>query len=288
MARPLRIEFAGALYHVTSRGDKKAAIYLDDDDREIFLNTLNEVRTRFNWVIHAYCLMDNHYHLLIETPDSNLSLGMRQLNGVYTQRFNRKHERVGHVYQGRFKAIIVEKDAYLLELARYIVLNPVRARMVRTANQWPWSSYQATIGKVKPQGGLNSDWLLSCFAKRLPIAINRYKKFVAEGKNQPSPWNDLTNQVFLGSEKFIKKTKKYIPEDKDLSEINSSQKRPVAKPLEYYSDQYKNRNKAICEAFNSGGYSMKEIGIHFKLHNSTISRIVNSQKTVQKTRPDPT
>ena len=256
MARPLRIEFAGALYHITSRGDKKADIYLDDDDREAFLVTLNEVCERFNWVIHAYCLMDNHYHLLVETPESNLSLGMRQLNGVYTQRFNRKHKRVGHVYQGRFKAIIVQKEDYLMELSRYIVLNPVRARMVRTANQWPWSSYRATIGKAKPKGGLNTDWLLAGFASRKSTAIERYKTFVSEGKNLPSPWENLTNQVFLGSEKFIEKTKKHIPKDKDLSEISSSQKRPLAKPLLYYRKQIKNRDRAICEAFKSGGYSI--------------------------------
>jgi len=151
MSRPLRIEYAGALYHVTSRGDNKAAIYIDDEDRERFLQTLSEVCERYNWVLHTYCLMDNHYHLLIETPESNLSIGMRHLNGVYTQRFNRKHERVGHVFQGRFKSIIVQRESYLLELARYIVLNPVRARMVRKAKNWPWSSYQATGGQRYPR-----------------------------------------------------------------------------------------------------------------------------------------
>ena len=130
MARPLRLEFSGALYHVTSRGDRREDIYLDDADRGNYLSVLSEVCDRFNWLVHAYCLMSNHYHLLIETPDSNLAMGMRQLNGVYTQRFNRRHARVGHVFQGRYKAIIVQKDSYLLELARYIVLNPVRARMV--------------------------------------------------------------------------------------------------------------------------------------------------------------
>ena len=275
MTRPLRIEFAGALYHVTARGDKKADIYLGDDDRVQFLSTLQEVQSRFNWVVHAYCLMDNHYHLLIETPESNLSLGMRQLNGVYTQRFNRRHGRVGHVFQGRFKAVIVQGDAYLLELARYIVLNPVRARMVRTARQWPWSSYRATIGEGEAEGGLNVDWLLGGFANRKSVAIERYKLFVAEGKNQPSPWDALVNQVFLGSEEFVAEVRKHIPKDKDLSEISSSQKRPLAKALSFYRATYSVRDEAICAAFNSGGYSMKEIGIHFGLHYSRISRIVN-------------
>jgi len=140
MSRPLRIEFAGALYHVTSRGDRQEDIYQSNDDREVFLNIMSDVCERYNWVIHAYCLMSNHYHLLVETPDQNLSKGMRQLNGVYTQAFNRNNKRVGHVFQGRYKAILVQKESYLLELARYIVLNPVRARMVRFVKEWPWSS----------------------------------------------------------------------------------------------------------------------------------------------------
>ena len=126
MARPLRLEFPHALYHVTARGNAQQDVYLDDDDRELFLCVLAEVIDRFRWICHAYCLMGNHYHLLIETPDANLSLGMRQLNGVYTQRFNRHHNRAGHLFQGRFKAILVERYSYLLELARYIVLNPLR------------------------------------------------------------------------------------------------------------------------------------------------------------------
>lgn len=127
MASPLRIEFAGALYHVTSRGNAWEAIYLDREDRELYQSVLGEICDLFNWTIHSWCQMTNHYHILVETPDANLSKGMRYLNGVYTQRFNRKHSRVGHVFQGRYKAILVEKDHYLLELARYIVLNPVRA-----------------------------------------------------------------------------------------------------------------------------------------------------------------
>jgi len=284
MARPLRIEFAGALYHVTSRGDKKAAIYLEDDDRVQFLDTLKEVCARFNWVLHAYCLMDNHYHLLVETPESNLSLGMRQLNGVYTQWFNRTHGQVGHVFQGRYKSIIVQKESYLLELARYIVLNPVRARMVRTARNWPWSSYRATIGEAGSQGGLNTDWLLAGFAKRKSIAIERFITFVADGKNQPTPWDVLTNQVFLGSEKFIADVRKHIPEDKDLSEIPSSQKRPLVKPLGYFSDNIADRDDAIITAFESGGYSMKQIGEHFGLHYSRISRIVRRKEGVARSK----
>ena len=124
MSRPLRLEFAGALYHVTSRGDRREDIYESDSDRQLFLKVLCEVCERYNWVCHAYCLMSNHYHLLIETPDANLSKGMRQLNGVYTQAFNRANDRVGHVFQGRYKGILVEKQSYLLELACLLYTSP--------------------------------------------------------------------------------------------------------------------------------------------------------------------
>src|SRR3990172_3746573 len=163
MARPLRIVFPGAIYHVTSRGNARAAIFKEDADRELFLEVLQQVVERFNWLCHAYCLMDNHYHLMIETPDGNLTGGMRQLNGVYTQRFNRRHRRVGHVFQGRFRAILVDRDSYLLELCRYVVLNPVRARMVKRVRDYRWSSYRACAGIGKAPAFLTCDWLWSQF-----------------------------------------------------------------------------------------------------------------------------
>jgi REP element-mobilizing transposase RayT len=126
MARPLRLQFPGAVYHLTSRGNARQKVFLTDADRELFLNTLTRVVRRYDWVCHAYCLMANHYHLLVETPKANLSIGMRQLNGIYTQSFNRRHNRTGHLFQGRFKAILVERKSHLLELCRYIVLNPAR------------------------------------------------------------------------------------------------------------------------------------------------------------------
>jgi REP element-mobilizing transposase RayT/predicted RNase H-like HicB family nuclease len=143
MARPLRLEFPGAIYHVTARGNARAAIFLGHEDRQCFMDVFGECIKRFHWLCHTYCLMDNHYHLLVETPEGNLSFEMRQLNGIYTLRFNRRHGRIGHVFQGRFKAILVERESYLLELCRYVVLNPVRAGMVANAAQYPWSSYPA-------------------------------------------------------------------------------------------------------------------------------------------------
>ncbi len=173
MARPLRIEFPGALYHVTSRGDRREAIFEDGEDRLLFLHTLAEVVDRFNWLCHAYCLMTNHYHLLVETPDGNLSKGMRHLNGVYTQATNRRHMRSGHLFQGRFKGIIVDKDGYLLELTRYVVLNPVRAGMVRQPGKWQRSSYRAMIGETPAPAWLATDGILAQFAKRRITAQRR-------------------------------------------------------------------------------------------------------------------
>jgi len=185
MARPLRLEFAGALYHVTSRGDRREDIYLDDSDREAWLAVVGEVCNRFNWLIHAYCKMSNHYHLLVETIDGNLSKGMRQLNGVYTQRFNRRHRMVGHLYQGRYKAILVQKENYLLELARYVVLNPVRAGMVKQPEEWHWSSYLAMTGLSNVPEWLDTDWLLSQFGRQRQGAITSYRRFVMERMAQP-------------------------------------------------------------------------------------------------------
>ena len=130
MARPLRIEFDGAFYHVTSRGNTRDIIYFEANDYLLFLDILGEVCKRFNWLIHCYCLMPNHYHILVETPEGNLSLGMRHLNGVYTQRINRRYGRCGHLFQGRFKGILVDTEVYYKTLVRYVMQNPLRARMV--------------------------------------------------------------------------------------------------------------------------------------------------------------
>jgi hypothetical protein len=199
---------------------------------------------------------------------------MRQLNGVYTQSFNRAHRRVGHVFQGRYKAIIVQKEAYLWELARYIVLNPVRAQMVRSAKDWPWSSYRATAGQSNAPEWLETEWILSGLSPSRKEAQERYRTLVAKGKNLPSPWEGLKNQIYLGSEEFVEKTKSHLEPDKDLSEIPSAQRRKRPKPLVAYAKEHRDRDTAVAKAYASGGYSMKEIGEHFGLHYSRISRII--------------
>ena len=276
MARPLRIEFPNALYHITSRGNRREDIYLGDNDRNTFLQILAQVCERFNWVCHSYCLMSNHYHLMIETPEANLSQGMRQLNGVYTQSFNRNHRRDGHVFQGRYKAILVQKDSYLLELSRYIVLNPVRAGMVRSAREWPWSSYRSTAGMTPTPDWLRIDWLLSCFAKRKKLAMTRYRGFVSEGKSQASPWKCLRNQIYMGDDAYVGAMLEKVGTDSDLSEIPSTQKRRLAKPIADYLKTAATRNQGINAAYQSGGYSMKAIADHIGLHYSSVSKIIKS------------
>ena len=162
--------------------------------------------------------MDNHYHLLVETPKANLSLGMRQLNGIYTQAFNRRHRRVGHIFQGRFKAILVEKEAHLLELCRYVVLNPLRVGIKgvkKRVEQWGWSSYRATAGLGPVPGFLTVDWVLGQFGQRRRQAQARYRVFVKEGL-ESQPWEELRGQIYLGSEEFVESHAKRGEEIKEV------------------------------------------------------------------------
>jgi putative transposase len=274
MARPLRIELAGGLYHVTSRGDRSEAIYRDDQDREDWLNVLGRVCSRFNWRCHAYCEMTNHYHAVVETGEANLSKGMRQLNGVYTQQVNRRHGLTGHLFQGRFKAILVERDAYLLELARYVVLNPVRARMVSEASAWPWSSYRAMVGLEPAPPWLETDWVLGQFGFERQSAQVGFARFVAEGAGQGSIWVQLRHQIFLGSEGFIARFAPAAGTADRLREVPRAQRRPLARPLSDYASLYPERREAMARAFLSGVYTMQEIADHFGVHYSTVSRAV--------------
>jgi len=279
MARPLRLVFAGALYHVTSRGNRREAVYEDDADRRLFMSLLDQVCDIHNWLCHAYCLMGNHYHLLVETPDANLSKGMRQLNGMYTQNFNQIHNGWVMCSGDGARRCWWKKKSYLLEVARYIVLNPVRAQMVRTAKEWPWSSYRATAAQCDPPNCLMTDWLPAAYCSRKSDAVEHYKQFVQEGKGHPSPWTELCHQVHLGSEAFVENVQAHIDADQELSEIPVSQRRRPPKSLEYYDRHSQTRNHTIIEAHQSGGYTLKQIGDHFGLHYPTVSRIIRHHKS---------
>lgn len=282
MTRPIRIEFSGALYHVTARGDRRESIFDDDLDRERFLEVFGQVVEDFNWICHAYCLMTNHYHLVIETPDSNLSKGMRQLNGVFTQASNRRHQRSGHLFQGRYKAILVDADTYLLELARYVVLNPVRARMVDHPGKWLWSSYNAMTSKALASSWLATDRLLAQFADKRNEAVQRYIQFVSQGIGQESIWRHLNRQVFLGDDHFVQQMQQKI---KGLSEdfnIPKAQRRPPAPSLKEIAKAHVNRNEAIVAMYATGEYSYPEIAAFFNLHFTTVGNIVRSGKANSK------
>jgi putative transposase len=282
MARPLRIEYPGALYHLTSRGNAQEDIFRDDADREAFLAVLAAVVERFGWRLYAYCLMDNHYHLVVETPKANLSKGMRQLNGVYTQRFNRRHGRVGPVFQGRFKAIVVDRQAYLLELSRYVVLNPVRARRVKDLARYRWSSYRASAGLEDLPAFVDAPTLLAHFANALPAARRRYVAFVEAGLRTPSPWERLQQQVLLGEQAFLRKVAPRLKSKALAKEIPNAQRHAVRPSLKQafgrLDPEHRGaRDRLVATLHLQHGYTQAQIAAHLGLHYATVSRIVNRQ-----------
>ena len=224
MVRPLRIEYPGAVYHVTSRGNERKSIFKDDHDREIFLNTLDRVNKRYNWICHAYCLMGNHYHVLIETPDGNLSVGMRQLNGLYTQAFNKRHRRTGHLFQGRYKAVLIQKDTHLLEVCRYVVLNPVRAGIVTWPEDWIWSSYNGTVGKEGAHRCLRSEWVIGQFSDSKAKGQRAYGQFVRLGIGKESIWSQVKGQTILGHPEFVDSLVDHLNGYKEVLEIPRNQR----------------------------------------------------------------
>jgi len=231
MVRPLRLEHPGALWHVTSRGNEKQAIFVDEEDRQFFLRVLGRVARTRAWRIHAYVLMGNHYHLLLETPEPTLSVGMRDLNGFYTQVFNRRHERVGHLLQGRFKSILVERESHLLELVRYIVLNPVRARLVERAGDWPWSNYRSTAGLSAAPRWLDVSWTISQFGGG-EGARKAYSQFVADAlAARYVPWREVSGQVFLGGEDFLRRMQRLIHGKERLTDVPRAHRSPARPTL---------------------------------------------------------
>jgi len=276
MARPLRLEYPGALYHVTARGNADQGIFLDDADRTQFLEVLGNVVDRFQWICHGYCLMGNHYHLLVETPAANLSQGMRLLNGVYTQAFNRRHGRSGHVLRGRFNSIVFEKESYLLELARHVVLNPVRAGEARHPRLWKWSSYRATAGETPAPRFLTVDWILDQFGRNRQQSRLAYRKFVAQGRDAPI-WDALRGGVLLGSEPFVARLRPLLREKAELKSLPKRARlaaRPSLANLFKGAKRDKGRrNERVYDAVRQYGYTLQEVGEAVGLHESTVSRI---------------
>ncbi|WP_445766720.1 REP-associated tyrosine transposase [Rheinheimera sp.] len=273
MARPLRLEFDGAFYHVTARGNSRQNIYFEPANYQRFLDILEQVCQRHNWRIHAYCLMTNHYHLLVETPEGNLSAGMQQLNGVYTQYVNRHYHRCGHVFQGRFKSILVDTDVYYKTLVRYVLQNPLRAGMITQLADYRWSSYHATAGNCAAHDWLVAYDVLAHFDADRAKAVAAFEAF-CEQIDDTGIWDNLTNQIFLGDETFTNAQLSKLTHTGVMSDIPKVQRRPPPLPLSDYEQQYDNRNEAILAAYHSGAYSMTQLATYFQLHVSTISKLV--------------
>jgi REP element-mobilizing transposase RayT len=228
---------------MTSRGNERRDIYRDDRDRRRFLTLLARVVRQRRWLLHAWVLMSNHYHLLIETPEVGLSRGLQWLNQRYAEDFNARHERVGHLFQGRFKGILVEREAHLLELLRYIVLNPVRAGIVEFAGDYAWSSYRATAGLHFAPKWLEIGWTLDQFASTRAAAHDAYRCFVAEGHGAAyKPWETLVGQTYLGGEAFRERVQTLIDVKKRSGEHPRAQ-RSVVRPA------FDNVVTLVCERF---------------------------------------
>jgi putative transposase len=284
MARPLRITYPGAFYHITSRGNEQKSVFISKRDREKFLEYLESASERYNAIIHVYCLMDNHYHLLLETPSGNLPQIMRHINGAYTTYFNVKHDRAGHLFQGRYKAILVEKDEYAKELSRYIHLNPVRAGIVELPEEYEWSSYLSYIGKNKKLKWLYTDFILGYFSKTKSSSEKQYQIFVISLINSEydSPLDNVVASTILGQSDFVndikekhlsdKKIDKEIPALKELADnisIDSINKEVDS----IFSDQTRlSRNIKIYLIKEFTGKLLKDIGEEFGIGESGVSQ----------------
>ncbi len=275
MARPLRLEFEGAIYHICARGVAREKIFACDDDKAAFLKIMGKVFDRFHWLCYAYCLMDNHYHLVIETREANLSKGMRQLNGLWAQMFNGRNNSAGHVFQSRFFSHVIERESYLLETLRYVALNPVRAQICKSPQEYKFSSYRQTTGLDQPDGLINIDWVLGQFSDVRSQATAGYRQFVKDGVGKESVFDDLKANIFLGSDDFVTKHTLLLADEK-LLEIPRIQRPDPKPPIE---NAFANRTKsAVAEGAHRAhvdwGYSMKQIADYLRVHYSTVSRAI--------------
>lgn len=284
MGRPLRIEFPGAFYHITSRGNEQKDVFKSQKDREKFLSYLESATERYGAAIHVYCLMSNHYHLLMETPEGNLSQIIRHINGAYTNYFNTKRKRAGHLFQGRYKAILVEKEAYALELSRYIHLNPVRANMVKVPEEYRWSSYRSYIGLTGQPDWLRTADQLEQFQGGEREKQDKYKRFVedANGEDGENPLAGVIGSAILGSHEFIAEIEEKHLEEKqahlDVPDLRRIACRwsveeiieTVREVLEKESSLAKKLSIYLCHRYS--GARLKEIGDRFGIGAAGVSQ----------------
>lgn len=284
MARPLRIEYPGAFYHVTSRGNEQKDVFKSQKDREKFLEYLASATKRYGAVIHAYCLMTNHYHLLLETPEGNLAQIMRHINGAYTTYFNVKRKRVGHLFQGRYKAILVEADEYATELSRYIHLNPVRAGMVVSPEEYNWSSYRSYIAQDKAADWLQMDFILGYFGGKASHANNKYRQFVEDllDGEYDSPLNATVASTILGSEGFVREiSERHLGEkraERSVPAVKELAARPSVDDIINKIKEVLGESDALTRSMSlyfcqkHSGAKLKEIGERFGISDAAVSQ----------------
>jgi REP element-mobilizing transposase RayT len=293
MTRQLRIEFENAVYHITSRGNLRDKIFYDDRDRERFLKILSRTKDRYSFVLHAYALMGNHYHLLMETPKANLSQIMQNINTSYTVYVNRKYQRSGHLFQGRFKGIIVDKDRYLITLSRYIHLNPVRAKVVQRPVDYPWTSYRSFMDKKAGNLLVDTGDTLLYFSKKRGKAIKAYRAFVEEEEGrEENPFEKIEAGLLLGDKRFKAKITRLIDKAKIDEEIPQAKRLrervlidAIIKACELFYGKSreelvrrgkgkKERQVAIYLSKVMSGEKSKEIGRYFGIKGPAVSEVI--------------
>lgn len=284
MARPLRIEYPGAFYHVTARGNEQKDIFKSQRDREKFLSYLEAAVQRYGAIIHAYCLMNNHYHLMVETPQGNLSQIMKHINSSYTTYYNVKRKRAGHLLQGRYKAIIVDADAYATELSRYIHLNPVRVGSVRKPEDYSWSSCGSYTGDKTAPVWLKTDFVLGYFGLRKETAQKKYRQFVYDliDKDYTSPLLSTVASTILGNEEFVSELQeRHLSDrsaDRDLPALRELTGKPLPEDImkaaqqAYPADERLAKKSAIYLCHRYSGEKLKRIGELFQLSESGITQ----------------
>jgi putative transposase len=267
MARPLRIEYEGAFYHVTARGNERKSIFLSKADYEKFLSNLGESASRFSVIIHCYVLMGNHYHLVIETPQANLSVFMHAIQSGYTTYFNKKRNRSGHLFQGRYKSLLVDKDAYLLELSRYIHLNPVAAHITEKPEDYRYSSYHAYLNPKE------ETWVFRNLILSMSKGIDNYRSFVESSSEPGNPFKDVYGGMMLGRKCFIKDTLSLL--DKTPRQ-ETSHRRPLLRPsdldeiLSFLCDHYRVSKETVLTTAPYRNYALYLAKKHTPLSNPEI------------------
>lgn len=286
MPKRLRIDYPGAFFHITSRGNRKQPIFLSDADRHSFLSCLREAHEKYGIFIHVYCLMENHYHLFLELSRSGLSKAMHLINMRYSHYFNLKHDRCGHTFQSRFHSILVEAAVYACEVSAYIHLNPVRARIVECPADYPWSNYRAFLGLSADQSWTSASFILRLFGSTPADAKANYEAYVLARRDRklPRPFRLPGNMGILGSHEFIEQAKKLVATDAD--DVDNSSARGQQRLHSPSLDRIKvaaeavlgsrstiTRKMAIYYAHTRTDRTLREIGGFFGIGSSGITDI---------------